>query len=43
MFNTINIVKKDKDKNKKDLSYIKYYTYKQKGYYANKYPKKLKN
>ncbi len=30
--------KKDKDK-ANDLSYIKCYTYKQKGHYANKYPK----
>lgn len=35
--NTTKIVKKDKNKNKaKDLSYIKYYTYKQKDYYAKK-------
>lgn len=37
--NTIKIAKKDKDKTK-DLSYINCYTCKQKGYYANKCPKK---
>ena len=44
MFNTIEVAKKNKDQNKaKDLSFIKCYTCKQKGYYANKYPKKSKN
>lgn len=36
------MVKKDKDKDN-DLSYIKCYTYKQKGQYINKYPDKPKN
>ena len=40
--NTTEVAKKDKNK-VKDLSHIKYYTYKQKDYYANKCPKKLKN
>ncbi len=39
--NIIKVAKKDKDKTK-DLSYIKCYTYKQKGYYANKCSKKPK-
>lgn len=37
--NTTKIAKKNKNKTK-DLSYIKCYTYKQKGHYANKCPKK---
>lgn len=37
------MVKKDKEKNKvKNLSYIKYYTYKQKDHYTNKYLEKPK-
>ena len=40
--NAIEIAKKDKDKTK-DLSYIKYYTCKQKGYYTNKCLEKPKN
>ncbi len=40
--NTIKVAKKDKDK-AKNLSYIKYYTYKQKVYYINKCPEKPKN
>ncbi len=42
MVNATKVVKKDKDK-AKDLSHIKYYTCKQKDYYANKYPEKPKN
>ena len=42
--NAIEVAKKDKNKNKaKDLSDIDCYIYKQKGYYANKCPKKTKN
>lgn len=37
----IKVAKKDKNK-AKDLSYIKCYTYKQKSYYANKYPRNKK-
>ena len=33
-------IRKNKDKTKKDLGNIEYYNYKQKGHYANKYPKK---
>lgn len=40
--NTIEMVKKNKNK-AKDLSYIKYYIYKQKDHYANKCLKKSKN
>ncbi len=40
--NAIKVAKKDKDKTK-ELSYVKCYTCKQKGHYANKYPKKSKN
>ena len=40
--NATEIVKKNKDK-AKDLSHIKCYTCKQKGYYANKCPEKSKN
>lgn len=40
--NTNEVAKKNKDK-VKDLSHIKCYTCKQKGYYANKCPKKPKN
>ncbi len=40
--NIIKVAKKNKDKTK-NLSYIKYYTYKQKDHYANKCPKKPKN
>ncbi len=42
MANVSKVAKKDKDK-AKDLSHVKYYTCKQKGYYANKYLEKLKN
>ncbi len=41
--NTTKVVKKDKDKVRKNLSHIKYYTCNQKSYYANKCPKKTKN
>ena len=42
--NAIKVVIKKKNKNKgKDLSYIKYYIYKQKYHHANKCPKILKN
>lgn len=42
--NAIKIAKKDKDTNKaKNLSHIKYYTYKQKCQYAHKYSIKSKN
>lgn len=43
--NAIDISKNNKDKNsnKKDLSYIECYIYKQKDYYANKSLKKPKN
>lgn len=38
------IAKKDEDKNKtKNLSYIEYYTYKQKSQYVSKYLKNPKN
>lgn len=37
--NATKVVKKNKDK-AKDLSHFKYYTCKQKGYYASKCPKK---
>lgn len=40
--NAIEVAKKKKDK-VKDLSYIKCYTYKQKGHYANKCSQKSKN
>lgn len=40
--NAIEVAKKDKDKTK-DLSHIKYYTYKQKDYSVNKCPEKSKN
>ncbi len=40
--NAIEVAKKDKDK-AKDLSHVKYYTYRQKGHYVNKCPKKSKN
>ena len=40
--NATEVAKKNKDK-AKDLSHIECYTYKQKGYYANKCPKKPKN
>ena len=40
--NALKVAKKDKNK-AKDLSHVKYYTYKQKSHYANKYPKKPKN
>lgn len=40
--NATKVAKKNKD-NAKELSHIKCYTCKQKGYYANKYPKKSKN
>ena len=40
--NAIKVVKKKKDK-AKDLSHIKYYTYKQKNYYVNKCLEKSKN
>ena len=35
--------KNKEENNAKDLNHIKYYTYKQKGYYANKYSEKSKN
>lgn len=42
--NVTEVSKKNKDKDKaKNLSYIKCYTCKQKGHYANKYPEKSKN
>ncbi len=40
--NATKIAKKDKSK-AKDLSNVEYYTYKQKGHYANKCPEKEKN
>ena len=40
--NAIKVSKKNKDKDK-DLGYIEHYTYKQKGYYANNYPKMSKS
>lgn len=40
--NAIKVIKKEKNK-VKDLSYIEYYTHKQKGHYINKYFEKLKN
>ncbi len=40
--NAIKVVTKDKNK-AKDLSHIECYTCKQKGHYANKCPKKVKN
>lgn len=39
----VNITKVIKKNNTKNLSHIKYYTYKQKDYYVKKCPKKLKN
>ena len=41
--NANKIIKKNKDKANKNLSYIKYYIYKQKKHYTNKYAKKPKN
>ncbi len=41
--NATKIVKKDKDKTPKDLSYVKCYTCYQKDHYTNKYPKSQKN
>ncbi len=41
--NVTKVVKKDKDKAPKNLSYVKYYTCHQKGHYANKCPGKSKN
>ena len=41
--NAIEIAKKNKNKDKtKDLNHIKYYIYKQKSHYVNKYSKKTK-
>ena len=40
--NATEVAKKDKDK-AKDLSHVECYTCKQKGHYANRCPKKLKN
>ncbi len=40
--NATELIKKDKDKTK-NLSYIEYYIYKQKGYYTNKCLRKAKN
>ena len=40
--NATEVVKKEKNK-AKDLSHVKCYSCKQKGYYANKYPDKPKN
>ncbi len=40
--NATNIAKKDKDKTK-DLSHVKCYTCKQKGYHVNECPEKSKN
>ncbi len=40
--NATKVAKKDKEK-AKDLSHVECYSYKQKGHYANKCPKKAKN
>ncbi len=40
--NVTKVTRKNKD-NVKDLSHVECYIYKQKGHYANKYPKKAQN
>ena len=40
--NATKVAKKDKNK-AKDLSYVEYYTYKQKDHYVNQYSDKPKN